>query len=329
MGATLKVISGRVGEGGQQSGMELRRVQQLLARSLMLREGDVSGNWSRQTKEAILDFKEFFQVPEKERTACLGPDDPYDLVLNLCKCAGVLLSIPSDKSGAGALMEFFNAAVEHKIPYGWAGAGGADRVAYGLAGNPDYLIFTNTKMQFDVDDCPIAMNCISFSNLALSIWRTGQAHAYPYDSNQSGGGFVSLGLRYDMDYLHNKRRVASGEAWSPFNLSFAGGGAQRAVSLPSPLSSETSETYFYSVDEVLTAVEPNRLYYLQWCRLKDTARKVKDKTVVYASGFGHHDTVLYNGDVYEINIPKPHLRKTSLYERFKTSPEAVRVMGPV
>lgn len=324
MGATFQVISCRIGEDGRKSGIQLLRVQQLLARVLLLRRSDVSGSWSAATRQAILDFKEFFQVPEKERTACFEPDDPYRLILNLCKSAGVLLPVPADKCGAAAFLEFFDTACSLKIPYAWAKLGGKDRIAYGLHGHPGYVVFTNVRSQFEVDDdSPIAMNCTSFTNLALSIWCTGKAHAHPYNPSQDVGGFNPVGTRYDLKFVPNKRseEIDFGFSLAPKAKAPASHGV---VNLPSPLDPENYRYYFYSAKEVLAAVDPGRLYYLQWCYLKDTRKR----NAVMPSGFGHHDTVLYGGDVFEINIRRPYLRRTPLQKRFDSS-EAVRVMGPL
>jgi hypothetical protein len=312
MAATLHVIKGRVGEGGKNLAIDLRRVQQLLALSNLLPLAQVTGNWSQPTKSALLTFQESCGILEKDRTSYLDPQHPGDLLFKLCNRAGVLLPVPSGKSGATALLEFFKTAQDLDIPYAWAARGGAERIAYGLAGYPDYVIFTNGKGQFDPKGVPIAMNCTSFANLGLSIWRTGTAYAHPYDCSQACGGFNPLGSRYALDFLRNKQT----------------GGAP-SVNLPSPLTVETYATYFYGPDEVLARVKPGNLYYLQWCYLRDT--KLKGNDLVFPSGFGHHDTLLYDGDVYEINIakaPEKNVRKTALKKRFKPS-EAVRVMGPV
>ena len=102
---------------------------------------------------------------------------------------------------------------------------------------------------------------------------------------------------------------------------------------------------FYSTHEVLAVVDPTRLYYLQWCYRSDTekkyVKKVYDKdtkkwkqtkeTVIQPAGFGHHDTVLYNGNVYEINTfaSAAYVRETPFKKRASASPDVFRVMGPV
>jgi len=111
------------------------------------------------------------------------------------------------------------------------------------------------------------------------------------------------------------------------------------------MAPEVKEYTFYSADEVLAIVDPTRLYYLQWCYGMDTKKKYTKKvqdavskkwtetkeTVIRPAGFGHHDTVLYNGYVYEINTysSEPYLRYTPLTKRSKGSSDVFRVMGPI
>ena len=140
------------------------------------------------------------------------------------------------------------------------------------------------------------MNCISFANLAISIWCTGNAHAHPYNPSQADRGFTAVGSRYGLNYLRNPALPA----------------ATKPAIFPSKEPMDYFHDYtFYSTHEVLAVVDPTRLYYLQWCYRSDTekkyVKKVYDKdtkkwkqtkeTVIQPAGFGHHDTVLYNGNV--------------------------------
>ena len=175
-------------------------------------------------------------------------------------------------------------------------------MAFGLDGSPGYIVFTTNSKQFDLGDVPIAINCTSFSNLAMSIWRRGNAHAAPYDHSQNSGGFVGLGTRYGLDYLTNPNAPdASSDV--------------KAVTLSAHVTADDYNTYFYNAEDVLSLTKPGELYYLQWCRKP--------------SGFGHHDTVLLDGYVYETNIPKPALRKTRLAQRLGHTRDALRLMGPL
>src|SRR5262245_43396825 len=301
MSATLRVISRRVGVGGQTHGIEALRIQQLLCRAAMLDESDISSIWSSAATDALKDFQAYCKVPEPARMPYILPSDSFRLLIRLCEGAGVLLPAPVGRTRAAAFLEFFGASSRTNVPYGWSGAGSANRMAFGLDGNPGYIVFTTNSKQFDLGDVPIAMNCTSFSNLAMSIWLRGNAHAAPYDSSQNSGGFVGLGTRYGLDYLVNPNAASSGDA--------------KTVTASAHLTADDCNTYFYSAEDVLALTKPGELYYLQWCRKP--------------SGFGHHDTVLLDGYVYETNIPRPALRKTRLAQRLAHTRDALRLMGPL
>jgi hypothetical protein len=184
------------------------------------------------------------------------------------------------------------------------------------------------------------MNCISFTNLALSIWRTGAAHAMPYSPSQSGGGFAPISARYFMPPIRRPDLFSA-------NLGDWGGGSGTVVPAPLRLSkprarvtappgsraAAIADYFFYDSSDVLRAARPDKLYYLQWCYPADKSivNAKTHETTVLEAGFGHHDTVLYNGIVYETNIPKPALRSMRLGDRMNwgsSRSEAVRLYGP-
>src|SRR5262249_13186769 len=156
----------------------------LLCRAGVLATTDMcEAMWPAAATTALRNFQAACKVPEAARTPYILPTDNLNLLVKLCECAGVLFPVPSGKFRAPGLTEWVANAQRKNIPYGWSGAGGADRVAYGLDGSPGYTVFTNTSGEFDLGTVPIAMNCTSFSNLAMSIWRRGDAQAPPYDSS--------------------------------------------------------------------------------------------------------------------------------------------------
>jgi hypothetical protein len=365
VGAKLRIVTTKLDVGSR--GHEVRRVQQLLARVTMLADDQVTGTWDKATTEAVLAFQEFMGVPTGKRTAYLLPDldpaDEYHVLFELALDAQVLMPLPYPDLGAKALVEFFRTAQEHKVSYVWKE--GVKRLAFGLAGR-GYLVFTNLSKEFD--NAPAyALNCIAFANLAISVWRTGLAHDHPYDAVQTGsGGFEALGTRYNLPFVRSGHLKSvsdeerfkkimqrlEGSASPPGMFGFSPGIPSGdplgtivdlnrqlllreprflqptvRVSLPAnppadPESTYDYGTYFYRPREVLDMVSPTDLYYLQWCR-------VNNKHKSQPSGFGHHDTVLYNGNVYECNIPTPAMRMTPLMKRFVEGDECVRLMGPV
>ena len=69
MTATLKVISRRVGVGGQTTGIEVRRIQQLLCRAMMLDESGVTGVWSPAATEALRSVQQQTAALEESQSA--------------------------------------------------------------------------------------------------------------------------------------------------------------------------------------------------------------------------------------------------------------------
>jgi hypothetical protein len=175
MAATLKLIKAKVGPDGQVEGTEVRRVLQLLRRAGLLAATASLTKWSKEASTATLNFHEAAGLAAREG---FDPGEKSDALLELCERAGggaaaapgclrrrrVLLVLGCGGAGEGALRLV-------RIP-----GGGDDKVAYGLDSYEQYLIFTlaGASCEFDPDPSHpmVAMNCISFVNLALSIWKT-------------------------------------------------------------------------------------------------------------------------------------------------------------
>jgi len=258
-----------------------------------------------------------------------------------------VLQLKLGARGYDAFSAFWAEAVKLNVPYCWSGIGGIpDRVAYGLDGYEHYLVFTLPSLKghppyFEprADEPGVGMNCISFVNLALSIWRTGSAHAAPYDCSQAAGGFDPISARYGMSGIH----CPSSDPMSQWTLGPLGVSAPGTY-VPSPLqvsqvrapvrivvgspAAEVVNDYFYNSDEVLRVANPGSLYYVQWCYATKGTHNAKP----LPGGFGHHDTVLYDGDIYEINTTTPALQRNPLGWRMNRGPaktDALRIYGPV
>lgn len=348
MVAALKIISAKIGEGGQKSGEDVARVLQLLARARFLPLSASMTNWTAAATDACKAFHRSIGFGERSG---FDPNEKSDAMLELCKKAKVVLPLKLGATGAAAFLAFWQAAVDNNVPYCWGGmVGGAqDRVAYGFDGYPHYLVFTlpNSPAQpikFDPDPnkVGVAMNCISFVNLALAIWRTGCAHFAPYDANQQAGGFNPISNRYRMPSIMCPRSNVFGMGSSADLLAPAVPGYQA----PSPLqlsqprapvriipgapAEAIRDSFFYSSEDVFRVVQPGMLYYAEWCYRDQELNKMNNQTL--SPGFGHHDTVLYQGYIYEINIPKPALQRTPLgarMNRFLSNTNALRIFGPV
>jgi hypothetical protein len=345
MATTLNIINSRVGEGGQKHGTEVRRVLQLLQRAEFLHAGPSLTSWSSAASAASGKFYE--SIGRMAQSYIDVDDDDGAALLALCKAAGVVLEIDSDSSGANGFLAFWNAAVARQVPYCWEGAGGAEsRVAYGLEGEYDYIVFTRPGASAEFDPHPnksaLGMNCISFTNLALSIWRSGCVHDKPYDASQAAGGFKPVSDRYGLPHI---KRPDNSVLDSIYNLDLATdnqGKPDSSFRKTSPYkvhpkvkagadspAAKIAQYYFYDYLDVLKVTQPGKLYYVQWCYTKD---KTVKSGAVLPSGFGHHDTVLYNGNIYESNVGTPSnaLRCTPLGDRMDRSADnALRIYGPV
>ncbi len=343
MAATLKLITGPIGAGGQTHGAEVRRILQLLRRAGFLPETASLTAWSDAAADAT---RAFHRAAGFAPRAGFDPGEKSDALLELAKRAGVVLPLRLGAAGATAFHAFWAAAVQGKTPYAWSEmpGGARDRVAYGFEGYEHYVIFTLDGAACDFDPDPrhpmVAMNCISFANLALSLWKTGAVHAAPYDAAQNMGGFNPISGRYGLPAL--RPRPMLGLAWdlstafepeppgvqapSPLRLSRP---REPVVSLPGSPAAAVADTYFYRSEDVLRLTQPGKLYYAQWCYRSDTTKMLNGKQVTLPAGFGHHDTVLLDGDVYEINTGNPCLRRTPLAMRMNQVPsEALRIFGP-
>ncbi len=338
MSATFKVVSNKVGHN-QPFGPDTRRVLQLLARADYLKESQATGQWSDAASTAL---QTFLKKAGFRPSSVIDPNEKSDILLALCMKANVVLEIDSDLRKSAAFLNFWSKINSLNMKYAWSGKPncGEDKLVYGFFGYRNFLIFTNKNSYFDVGSDQYGMNCISFTNLALSIWRTGCAHDAPYDVSQAAGGFNPIANRYGMRCVNNPRFV-------PSSNNFEFGSTDLAHEVPTrpappiPLrpiqnppavaiqrSSPTAkflDGFFYDASDVMQATASNQLYYLQW---NYQAQALSNGNILPA-GFGHHDTVLLNGDVYEINTTTPALRKTPLAARLKMAPgNAVRVMGP-
>lgn len=202
MGATFKIITSRVGEGGQTHGIEVKRIQQLL-KLADSDPGPITGEWNPKTKKALMDFQASLQWGPVN--AYIEREDPYLRLFTLAYTAGVLLDLPNKLRSKSAALAFYHTCRERDIVYGWKHNGtvynGGTRTIWGFHGYPDYAVAAVgtdiAAAEFDLD-IPLSLNCTSFANLMLSIWSTGNAHGGHYDRSQAVGGFNPLALRYGM-----------------------------------------------------------------------------------------------------------------------------------
>ena len=240
VGATFRILGNGMGQGSEtrvgegSSGPGVRRVQQLLARldglgGVEFPSTQVSGAWGitppgappeqvNATTKALRQFQTFLGIKEEDQIDFVAPDkspeDKHELLFQLAKSAAVLLPVPYTYSGAAALDDFFETARNDLIDYAFNPGNpfrNKDRWVFGFPSRP-YVIFTDIpprpqhpgqvrEIWFDGNNR--ALNCVSFANLVMSIWRTGGAHSAPYDAVLGSGGYEEIGSRYGIHFLSN------------------------------------------------------------------------------------------------------------------------------
>jgi hypothetical protein len=345
---TLQVISEVVGVGGAVSGPDTRRILQLLSRAGFLGASASKTEWSKAATRACQDFYQYLSAPP---LTAFDPDSNDGAIVELCKKADVVLPLQADSRGRDAFFAFFDEARRRKIRYNWSNLSGqSDRLAFGLCGHPELVIFTLTGGEAMFDPNPqvpgVLMNCTSFVNLGMSIWQTGCAHERPYDPDQSPGGFNPISSRYGLPSIYNVNGPSaplrpkdlcgypdfSVDTDTPSGVSLLERSQPRwhVAARRGSQAKRVENYYFYDSDDILKIAKNGSLYYLEWCYLDQTNGK---DAKVYPAGFGHHDTLLLDGMVYEINITNPSLACTPLGKRMNqdlvSRRNALRLFGPV
>ena len=261
MSSTFRILTQTVGEKGAKSGVEVRRIQQLLFMN-DFHNVKPSGFWDLHTSRALVSFWEKHDMPspflcDAPFQSCDGPRayvKPDDSVLwSLAYGAGVLIRLaPGGNTYRGSL------ALEDV--HGWCEQHSHftrnDHAVWGLEDYPLWAIVTTDKPAvFDVG-FPSDLNCTLYANLMMSVWHQGNAHARPFDAYLKPAGDHS-------GYL--AKRYYYGE--------------------PSPYSSLNDITKF-------TARHPDRLYLLEPKGFLGGILGLPDVG---------HEALLHRGTIYECN----------------------------
>jgi len=191
MAATLSIITAKIGEGGEQHGLNVRRIQQLLRLAKI--PVDRSGHWSPKMAGYVNAFRastlkpDFYmadQPRDDEPKNHVSPTDP--VLFELAYAAGVLIPLGVGwNRGKGAFVDVQRNLERRDAS--WVN----DRVAWGLEGFPSWGIITmgskTGKYEFPDDD-PTALNCTTYANLMMSVWAQGNAHGPPYSAGVADSG---------------------------------------------------------------------------------------------------------------------------------------------
>lgn len=248
MAATFPIITQRVEESGIRSSIEVKRIQQLLARTGHHPKNKLDGVWGKTSVEAWIAYqKGQGWLPNNY----LDPTDAEDRLGWLAYEAGVLMWIPEGLRSLSAVTTVTDTCIVAGIPYGWSGHSGGTKMIWGFEKHKWAVIFTKPGSQktaeFDVDSAePRALNCCSFANLLLSIWSRGDAHGHPYSSSQAvGGDGIQVGERYGMPEVLNK----------------------------------SGEKVFHSLEDLQRVLQPDRIYHFALCR-DETGLFTKHDTII-------------------------------------------------
>lgn len=202
MATTFKIISHKVGEGGLTTGLEVRRIQQLLK----LNKCDVrcDGVWDPKTRAALLAFQESLQ--QREVSMLLFAEDlatrvrPFLLpndrtVFELAYGAGVLIrvSVGGWLRGERAFRGVHDWCVERKAKFDWY------RAVWGLDGYDTWAVVTtfagsgDSRQYFD-PEVPLALNCSLYANLMMAIWAGCNLHSPPFNPSIQQAGRSHLAV---------------------------------------------------------------------------------------------------------------------------------------
>ncbi len=126
MAATLKIISSKVGVGGQRQGVEVRRILQLLSRAGYLKSPASLVIW---TDAAIEACKAFHSSIGHGLAEVFDPHALGDPLLTLCKEAKVVLPLASNRSARRPFSRFGLLPSSAACLMAGAGARAVERIA--------------------------------------------------------------------------------------------------------------------------------------------------------------------------------------------------------
>lgn len=252
VGATRKLISTRVGEGGLKAGSDVLNVQQLLW-AAGATDPNIAGSWGPACNKALNAAQERHGYP---RLNYVNPDD--DILLDLCQDAQIVIPLYglSDITGVGVLYLW---ASESGVKYDPGAEHGQGACAfYGLdfQGKTDYIVM---KQSLKFLRGPVRLDCTTYANINLSVYRQGHVHATPYDADCSQfGGTSSVHMSRDR---YGYKLVRRGEG-------------------------ATAPNFFHlDADEIAAATKTGRMYHME--------------LAVPGTGSVKHMAVMHNGWVFE------------------------------
>jgi hypothetical protein len=299
----IDVLTDRVGPGGQLTGIQVQRVQELLKLAgYFTGEPSKTRKWDQASSDAMTAFQKDFGR-ENYQTSIndyIEPDPRGHKLQALAWKAGVVSWVPSYCRGKPAVLALYETLRQQKIPYGWTQNGkkhhGGSRMVWGWEDYPQLVVYTTAGSNPDDlhfrTDYPKTLNCTSFANLMLSVWVRGDAHGAPYIANQGVGAMNPLGKRYNMPPV------------------------------PGGIDVDKSGGVFSNFDKLKKRLQPGKMYHI----------------ALYTKGVGiTHDMVLLDDTIYQCNLNQgkgnSSVYSVPLEKKFRDTINAekgkyIQVLGP-
>ena len=218
MPQTIRIITGRVGEGGAQSGLEVKRVKQLL-RLNGYDDVTTTDRWDQAAARALISFKRkasegsVFPLAEgwdsrRDGAAYLTPKDP--MLFELAYRAGVLIRLVPPLGGADAFLDVHKWLVDRRTGFD------TRRVLFGWDGLPSWAVLMTLGEKLGAYEFamsahkPLELNCTLYANLMMSVWHQGNVHSVPFEASiaESGGNKHLSVYRYSYKLLGSYSSVA-------------------------------------------------------------------------------------------------------------------------
>jgi hypothetical protein len=182
-----KLIITKVGDiqGGEKNGESVRRLQQLLKGAGVALPGGADGVWGKGTRAALLSFRQQvwnYSAQLAGEAAETQPDRPYieptdPVLLSMVARARMLIELPGKKGMAGVEV-MHEWLVQNKVKYNrGAEEGKGDRVTYGVDG---WEAFAVQRKSGAFQQGPVEMDCTTYVNLMLAVYRHGGVHTGSY-----------------------------------------------------------------------------------------------------------------------------------------------------
>jgi hypothetical protein len=282
---------GTVGVGGRNLLSDVKTLQRLLLAAGIKVKGGADGGWGDGTAIALAKFVDDwddatgaeFGIPpaSSDPVKVLQPDDEW--LLRMAAQAEILIPMPKPKTGMAAVLQLHGwfqdkgLLYESKNDY----KGPNSRSFWALPAQPNFAVQLQLLAGM-INRGPIKINCTTYANMMLSVFRYGTLANPCYNASvQNIGGGSSEHLskaRYHFQQVMRDEKSPDGKQ-KPLN-------------------------YFATAEQIDDATDDAKLYSMEIG--SDVHR-----------GVGHH-AILHNGTVYQSHDTDPSAEDCSL-EKFMAS----------